>query len=246
MSRVGLASLLLALGFVLLSQFDARQILGSNVWTKPLKFALAIAIYAFTLDWLLNLSDLKVALKRRIAWLTTVAMVIEITIITGQAARGQTSHFNHSSLLNGVLFAMMGLLIYANTALVGYLLFRFFRQRAITGYPPSLLWSVRWGVAIFILGCLEGGLMVINRAHTVGAADGGAGLRLLNWSTNAGDLRIAHFMGLHALQVLPLVTWSLIKVNRAPSVRQVSWAAAIYLLLNVGLLVMALMGRPLF
>ena len=140
----------------------------------------------------------------------------------------------------------MGLFIMANTVLVGYLLLRFFRQKAIANYPMSLLWSIRWGVAIFVLGCLEGILMVFNRAHTVGATDGGAGLPLLNWSTTAGDLRIAHFMGLHALQVLPLLTWALIKVNHAPSVRQVNWLAAVYLLLNVSLLVLALLGKPLF
>lgn len=243
---VGLGYLLLALLFAVLSQFDARQVLGLNVWIKPLKFALSIAIYAFTIDWLLQLSDTKPRLKQTIAWLTTVAMVIEMGIIAGQSARGQASHFNESSLLNGILFSIMGLFITANTVLVGYLLFRFFRQRTLAGYPLSLLWSIRWGVTIFVLGCLEGSLIVMNRAHTVGAADGGAGLPLLNWSTSAGDLRIAHFMGLHALQVLPLLTWALIRVNRAPSVRQVGWMAVVYLLLNISLLIVALLGRSMF
>ena len=243
---VGVAHLVLSMIFGLLSLFDERQVLGLNIWLKPLKFSLAIPIYAFTIDWFLRLSDLKPNVKRRVALLSAVCMVVEIAIIAGQAWRGQRSHFNESSLLNGILFAVMGLFIYANTAMVGYLLFRFFRQSTIAGYPASLLWSIRWGTAIFIIGCLEGGLMVLNRAHTVGATDGGAGLPFLNWSVNAGDLRIAHFVGLHALQFLPLVTYALIRLNRTPAVGRGGAMAAVYLVINLGLLTMAYLGKPLF
>ena len=243
---VGVAHVVLSLIFGLLSLFDERQVLGLNVWLKPLKFSLAIAIYAFTIDWFLRLSDLKPNVKRLVALLSAVCMVVEVAIITGQAWRGQASHFNNSSLLNGILFAVMGLFIYTNTAMVGYLLFRFFRQSNIAGFPASLLWSIRWGTAMFMVGCLEGGLMVLNKAHTVGAADGGAGLPFLNWSVNAGDLRIAHFVGLHALQLLPLVTYGLIRFGRAPSVGRVGVMAGVYLIVNLGLLAMAYLRKPLF
>ena len=89
--------------------------------------------------------------------------------------------------------------------------------------------------------------MTIAGAHTVGAPDGGPGLAGTGWSTEHGDLRVPHFLGLHALQALPIVALVLArrKLSDAIRVRLVVIAAVSYGALFGILLMQALRGQSL-
>jgi hypothetical protein len=236
---LGVAHLVLLGIMLLIAPFDERAVMGINPWIKPMKFAISIAIYLFTMSWILWELPLKTEVKRRIDWILAVTLVIEIALITMQAARGVTSHFNRSTVFDILVFAIMGLAITINIAAAAYVALKFWKNSV--QIPAPYLWGIRYGLAIFILASLEGFVMVYFRAHSVGVADGGAGLPFLNWSTSGGDLRAAHFIGIHALQVLPLIGI----LGKKQHVRWVQTIGVIYGVVSLLLFLWALSGRPL-
>jgi len=237
--NVGLA----ALALVLLP-LDQRHVTGALVWVKPLKFSLSIVAYAWTLGWLL--ASLPAPAQRAVRHLSmgvALSMVVEQTVIFIQAARGVTSHYNVSSPLNGLLFGLMGIFILVNTVMTAWALYLAwcYRPHGAAGY----VWGLRLGLLVFLVGSVLGGFMIHNQQHTVGVPDGGPGLPGLGWSTVAGDVRIAHFLGMHALQALPLLGWALSRWAPRRAAGLTGLGGALYAAAVAGLLAQALAGRPL-
>ena len=48
-------------------------------------------------------------------------------------------------------------------------------------------------------------------SHSVGLENDNSNLFIFGWSTLVGDLRVSHFIGMHALQVLPILSFYLLK-----------------------------------
>jgi hypothetical protein len=201
---------------------DQRVVLGAPVWLKPAKFAISIAVYCLTLAAVFEYIPSFARTRRSVGSLTALAMLLEMAIISGQAARGTTSHFNVSTPFNAALFAIMGVAIVTQTLSTVAVAVALFRQRF---EDPSLGWALRLGLVLTIAGALLGGVMTrpthaqldemhqgrvaVSGAHTVGAPDGGPGMPGTGWSREHGDLRAPHFFGLHALQILPLLALGL-------------------------------------
>ncbi|MFC7432586.1 MULTISPECIES: hypothetical protein [unclassified Agrococcus] len=250
----------LALLASVLALVDPREILGQVAWLKPLKFALSFGLYALTLAWMIG----QLRRWRRIAdaagTVTAIAVVVEMAIIVGAATAGTTSHFNVSTPLATALWGAMAVsivVLWIAALLVGIAL-------AIARMPDAARTrSLRAGVALGLVGMALAFLMTgptsaqlqdfegVAGAHAVGVPDGGAGLPLVGWSTEGGDLRVPHFVGMHALQLLPLLALGLelaahrIRVLRDPRARLelVAVATAAFALLLCLLTVQALAGQ---
>jgi hypothetical protein len=207
---------------------DHTQVTGVDRWLKPWKFSVSITVYVLTLAWMSRLVHRFRRTVLATAGIAAVVMIVELVIIVGQAARGRASHFNTQTPLDARLWAIMGqiiLLVWVATLVLALLLLR----ERIAG--AGLAAGLHWGPGVTLVGMLSAAFMVepLNRwaearvggppsaatgSHTIGALDGGPGLPLLGWSTVAGDLRIGHFVGLHALQLLPLLGWLLDRTTR--------------------------------
>lgn len=247
LSRLGWFQIGLLALMLLAMPWDHRTILGLNPWIKPAKFAASIAIYVWTLAWFLPYLTGPAWAKRLVRWGTVVTMVVEITCIAGQSLRGVSSHFNDASAFDGAVFGVMGTMIMFSTGLDVLLLVLFFLRNV--PLPAPYLWGIRTGIAGVILGAVVGLLMVSRNAHSVGGPDGGPGLPVLNWNTQHGDLRPAHALALHALQLLPLVGFTVSRMRaQAPVPVQLATFGAcllVYATVTGLLLGQALEGRPL-
>ncbi|WP_020076552.1 hypothetical protein [Cryocola sp. 340MFSha3.1] len=193
---------------------DPRQITGMEAWAKPLKFSLSILLYSVTWAWLIAHLPRWRRIAHAAGTVVAVALIVEQVLIIGAAAAGTTSHFNVSSPVASAVWGVMAISIttlYVCTFLTTIAVF-FLRLST-----RSTTLAVRAGAVIALAGMGLAYLMTgptaaqladfrgIAGAHTVGLADGGPGLPVLGWSTVGGDLRIPHFIGMHALQLLPLL-----------------------------------------
>lgn len=225
-----------------LMTFDSRLVVGANPWLKPLKFELSIIVFNLTIGWLLLRLALPPSSARVISWVVAVAMFVEISAIVVQAARGVTSHYNLSTPLNAAIFTAMAVAIVFNTLAIGWLCALSFWPQA--QLAPAVAWGIRLGIVLFLLSSLQGFQIVGNKGHTVGASDGGPGLPMLRWSTQAGDLRVAHFIGIHGIQILPLLGYILSRSDRHAGTAVVATVFAAILALFFWTLSQAWAGRP--
>lgn len=218
--------------------FTDKQVLGINSFIKPFKFFLSTGIYVWTMGWITFYLDeeKKVSLFNGVV---IAVLAFETIYIFWQAARGQLSHFNISSKFNGAMFSLMGIAISIMTLWTGYIAYLFF-TKSFPALPAAYLWGIRLGLVLFVIFAFEGGLMGARLAHTVGAADGGEGIPLVNWSKRNGDLRISHFVGMHALQLLPLFGYY---ISRSVTITIIF--AIVYFIVSTLLMIQALMGKPL-
>ena len=236
--RFGLLCLIGGFFCLALALTTTRQVLGTNSFIKPTKFFVSIALFCWTMGWFTGL----LPQRRNVtiySWVVVASMLIELVIITGQATLGKLSHFNVTSFVDAGLFQIMGIAITVLTCWTAYIGYLFFSYKTDT-IEPTYLWSIRLGIVLFVIFAFEGFVMAIRLSHTVGAADGGPGLPVVNWSARYGDLRVAHFFGMHALQLIPLLGYY---VARRP--RQILLLAAFYFLFITFLLMQALQERPL-
>ena len=240
---LGLVHLIFFLVLLVYYPFNNTLVLGINAVIKPMKFALSIWIYSWTMALLLHyIKDTgKVKLY---SWVAVMAMYFEQIAITSQALQGELSHFNTHNAYGIVVFALMGVFILTITLWTAYIAFIFIKQKDYD-IPPALVLGIKIGLIYFVIFSLFGGYISSLKGHTVGSIDGGKGLPFLNWSRFFGDLRVAHFFGIHSLQIIPLFAFVILRYTQNSfSVKAVWIFATTYLMYVLFTMIQGFMGLP--
>lgn len=187
--------------------FDRRRLDGDLIWSKPFKFALSLAFHfgSFALVMRFMPSQAQDAPGlRSVAWIAAAAGWFELGYISIQAARFRHSHFNSATMIEASMAALMGvgaILILIPGVFIGILM----------ASAPMAVWplSLRIGVAIGFIGgvaltLVTGMAMGARRSRFAVAQEASVRpMRLTGWSLNRADLRPAHFLAAHMVQIVP-------------------------------------------
>jgi hypothetical protein len=227
--------------FSLFPLFDARILNGVSIWEKPAKFFLSVGLHALTLAWALSLVPEAIRQFRsvRVAVLVFLgASWLELAIIVGQSVRGVGSHFNTAAPLDGMLYSIMGVGAILLTLTTGIIGFRIWQNRKTSMWAEAAGFGLMLGSVLTTI--VAGYLSSQPGGHWVGGdLTDATGLPFFHWSTTGGDLRVSHFIALHASQVVPFAAMS--------GKRGIIFGAALLVsCLTAATFMQAMMGIPLF
>jgi hypothetical protein len=225
---------------------DVRTFNGINVWIKPFKFQASVAIYLATVAWFWPYIDAAIrarAAVRARVWALCILLVLEIVYITYRAAMAEGSHFNESTIA-AVLYPLMGVAILIAVSIGAWFGVLILRSTE-GGISANLRFAIGAGLlAGNILGGVSGAFISSLGSHWIGGVHNDAGgLLFFGWSRTGGDPRVAHFIGLHAMQAIPVIGYV---VQRLAAGRAIIWASLLlWTAVTAAVFMQALAGRPL-
>jgi hypothetical protein len=221
---------------------DERTLRDVNVWVKPMKFMASVGLLALTTAWFAPLLPDAVRRGRSFTWLVWTLIAtggFEVAYITLQAALGQASHYNVGDPFHAAMYTLMGGAAMVLTATQPWLAWLIWRH-GDRSVAPAYRHGVLLGLALtFALGASVGMMLGGGQPAT------GSGLPVVGWSRSMGDLRVAHFIGIHSAQVLPLAGFALARWAPRLALPGVWLASAAWTALWAWALLQALAGRPL-
>jgi hypothetical protein len=200
---------LMAIGMLIcfgMQFMDARLIAGVSVWEKPAKFFLSLIVQAATVAWAISLIERPARGVKTATWIFVAALVVEMVYMIYRASRGEASHFNTGTPFAAIMYTVMGvgsITLVATSAFVGW---RVWQQRDSNLMREAAGFGLMFGA---LLGTIAGAYLSSHTSHWIGGDLNDAnGVGFFHWSTTGGDLRVAHFIGLHTSQAVPLAALS--------------------------------------
>jgi hypothetical protein len=233
-------SVLMAIGMLIcfvLPFYDLRLISGVSVWEKPAKFFLSFIVQALTLSWAISLLRKQARGVQTATWLFVAALTLEMSYMIYRASLGEASHFNNNTPFAAIMYGVMGIAALILTCTSAFIGWRVWQNRGLGVMRSAAGMGLTLGAA---LATFAGAYLSSYHGHWIGGDQTDAtGLAFFHWSTTGGDLRVPHFIGLHAAQFIPLSALS-------GSNRIVNSTAVAVIFVFALTMFMAIAGMPLF
>ncbi len=189
------------------SMNDNRLIRDVGVWVKPMKFMAATSLFALTTVWVLKVANSRVDQTETFVWITALLVctsLFEVVYISYQASQASPSHYNVSDPFHAFMFGLMGLAAVGLTASQAWLAWEIWREQGGADMPVQTMGVVIGLVLTFVLSTISGFML---GSHQPPA---GSGIPIVGWHW-VKDIRPAHFLGVHAQQLIPL--WGLVAAH---------------------------------
>ena len=180
---------------------DHRLIRDVGVWVKPMKFMSATAFFALTTVWVLKVANSRVDQTDTFAWIVALLIstsLFEVIYISYQASQASASHYNVSDPFHAIMFGVMALAAVGLTASQAWLAWEIWTEQRGANMPVETLGVVIGLTMTFVLSTISGFMLGGNQPPA------GQGLPMVGWHM-VKDIRPAHFLGVHAQQLIPLL-----------------------------------------
>ena len=179
---------------------DSRLIRDVGVWVKPMKFMASTALFSLTSIWVLKVANSNIDQLHIFNWIVVLIVVtslFEVVYISYQAAQASASHYNVSDPMHAFMFGLMGIAAVGLTASQAWIAWLIWTEQSHAVIPTST-WGVIIGLVLtFVLSTVSGFMLGGNQPPA------GQGLPVVGWHLYK-DIRPAHFLGVHAQQLIPL------------------------------------------
>lgn len=193
---------------------DDRLIRDVGIWVKPMKFMAATSMFALTTVWVLKVANSNIDQTDAFVWITALLVstsLFEVVYISYQASQGAASHYNVGDSFHALMFGVMAMAAVGLTASQAWLAWEIWKEQRGVDMPVETLGVIIGLGLTFVLSTISGFMLGGNQPPA------GQGLPLVGWHLYK-DIRPAHFLGVHAQQLIPI--WGLIAAKFMGSLAQ--------------------------
>ena len=221
---------------LVLMAFDERTTREVGVWAKPLKFMASTALFSLSTAWFMDLLPEPVRTSpanRAMTWTVILTSAFEVAYISFQGALGAPSHYNVADAFHAAMFGLMAVAAVMLTGTQAFLAWQIFAHGVQRPRPVATQGVIVGLVLTFVLATTSGFMLGASQPPA------GVDLPVVGWHLTGGDIRPAHFLGVHAQQFIPLAGFLLQRfAGRAAGF----WLAAFVTAYSAAWLVLAVAG----